>query len=50
MKTSVLIGAVVRHAAALLDKIDFGLSDSVTDILVRQKQITVGKAYFEDAL
>lgn len=41
---------VVRRAAALLDKVDFGLADAVTDILVRQKQITVGKAYFEDAL
>ena len=42
--------AVVRRAAALLEKADFGLADAVTDILVRQKQITVGKAYFEDAL
>jgi phosphorylase kinase alpha/beta subunit len=42
--------AVVRRAAALLGKVDFGLADAVTDILVRQKQVTVGKAYFEDAL
>ena len=41
---------VVRRSAALLGKVDFGLADAVTDILVRQKQITVGKAYFEDAL
>ena len=37
--------AVVRRAAALCDKTDMALSDAVTDILVRQKQITVGKSY-----
>jgi phosphorylase kinase alpha/beta subunit len=37
--------SVVRRAAALLDKTDVSLSDAVTDILVRQKQITVGKSY-----
>lgn len=42
--------AVVRRAAALLGKVDFSLADAVIDILVRQKQITVGKAYFEDAV
>lgn len=42
--------ALVRRAAALLDKIDIGLSDAVTDILVRRKQIAVGKAYSEAAL
>jgi phosphorylase kinase alpha/beta subunit len=42
--------AIVRRVAGLLGKIDVGLADAVTDILVRQKQITVGKAYFEDAL
>ncbi|MEG4996988.1 glycoside hydrolase family 15 protein [Microcoleus sp. B4-D4] len=42
--------AVVRHAAGLLDKVDISLSDAVTDILVRQKQIAVGKAYSEDSL
>jgi phosphorylase kinase alpha/beta subunit len=36
---------VIRRAAGLLDKVDIGLSDAVTDILVRQKQITVGKSY-----
>ncbi|MEB3336463.1 MAG: glycoside hydrolase family 15 protein [Leptolyngbyaceae bacterium] len=41
---------VVRRAAGLLDKADIGLSDAVTDILVRQKQITVGKAYTEASL
>ncbi|MBD1931851.1 MULTISPECIES: glycoside hydrolase family 15 protein [Cyanophyceae] len=41
---------VVRHAAGLLDKVDISLSDAVTDILVRGKQITVGKAYSEASL
>ena len=42
--------AVIRHAAGLLDKVDISLSDAVTDILVRQKQIAVGKAYSEDSV
>ncbi|MCT7993199.1 glycoside hydrolase family 15 protein [Laspinema olomoucense] len=42
--------SVVRRAAGLLNKVDIGLSDAVTDILVRQKQITVGKAYTEASL
>ncbi|MEG4589391.1 glycoside hydrolase family 15 protein [Microcoleus sp. MOSTC5] len=42
--------AVIRHAAGLLDKVDISLSDAVTDILVRQKQIAVGKAYSEDSI
>lgn len=42
--------AVVRQAAGLLNKIDIGLSDAVTDILIRQKQISVGKAYSEASL
>jgi phosphorylase kinase alpha/beta subunit len=42
--------AVVRRVAGLVGKVDVSLADSVTDILVRQKQITVGKAYFEDAM
>ncbi|KAM3111726.1 glycoside hydrolase family 15 protein [Phormidesmis sp. 146-33] len=41
---------VVRRAAGLLDKVDVGLSDAVTDIVVRQKQIAVGRAYSEDSL
>ncbi|NJR52081.1 MAG: glycosyl hydrolase family 15 [Leptolyngbyaceae cyanobacterium CSU_1_3] len=41
---------IVRRAAGLLDKVDVGLSDAVTDILVRQKQIAVGRAYNEDSL
>jgi phosphorylase kinase alpha/beta subunit len=42
--------AVVRRSAALLEKIDVSLSDVVTDILVRRKQIAVGKAYSEASL
>ncbi len=42
--------SVVRKAAALLNKIDIGLSDAVTEILVRQKQITVGKAFSQASL
>lgn len=42
--------AVIRHVAGLLDKVDISLSDAVTDILVRQKQIAVGKAYSEDSI
>ncbi|MGK7911206.1 MAG: glycoside hydrolase family 15 protein [Synechococcus sp.] len=37
--------SVVRRAAGLLQKVDIGLADAVTDILVRQKVIAVGKAY-----
>jgi phosphorylase kinase alpha/beta subunit len=42
--------AIVRRVAGLLGKTDLGLADAVTDILVRQKQVAVGKAYFEDAI
>jgi phosphorylase kinase alpha/beta subunit len=42
--------AVVRQAAGLLNKVDIGLSDAVTEILVRGKQITVGRAYSEASL
>lgn len=41
---------IVRRAAGLLDKVDVALSDAATDILVRQKQIAVGRAYSEDSL
>ncbi|MDG2616012.1 glycoside hydrolase family 15 protein [Thermoleptolyngbya sichuanensis XZ-Cy5] len=41
---------IIRQAAGLLDKVDVNLSDAVTDILVRQKQIAVGKSYSEDSL
>jgi phosphorylase kinase alpha/beta subunit len=42
--------SIVRRAAGFLDKLDIGLADAVTDILVRQKQIAVGLAYSQDAL
>ncbi len=42
--------AVVRRAAGLLGKVDIGLSDAVTELLVRQKQIAVGKAYSRASL
>jgi phosphorylase kinase alpha/beta subunit len=42
--------AVVRYTAGLLGKVDIGLSDAVTEILVQGKQIAVGMAYSEDAL
>jgi phosphorylase kinase alpha/beta subunit len=42
--------SIARRAAGLLDKVDVGLSDAVTDIVVRQKQISVGRAYSEDSL
>jgi phosphorylase kinase alpha/beta subunit len=42
--------AIVRQVAGLFDRIDISLSDAVTDILVRQKQISVGRAYSEASL
>ncbi|HEY9853361.1 MAG TPA: glycoside hydrolase family 15 protein [Leptolyngbyaceae cyanobacterium] len=42
--------SVVRRAAGLLGMVDISLSDAVTDILVRQKQISVGKSYSEISL
>jgi phosphorylase kinase alpha/beta subunit len=48
--SQIRLWAVIRRSAGLLDKIDVGLSDAVTDILVRQKQIAVGKAYSEASL
>jgi phosphorylase kinase alpha/beta subunit len=42
--------AVVRRAAGLLQMSDISLSDIVTSILVRGKQIAVGRAYSEDSL
>jgi phosphorylase kinase alpha/beta subunit len=42
--------SIVRRAAGLLDKLDAGFADAVTDILVRQKQVAVGLAYSEAAL
>ncbi|MBD2305426.1 glycoside hydrolase family 15 protein [Chroococcidiopsis sp. FACHB-1243] len=41
---------IVRRAAGLRRMIDVSLSDEVTSILVRQKQIAVGKSYSEASL
>jgi phosphorylase kinase alpha/beta subunit len=41
---------VVRQVAGLYDRVSMSLSDAVTDILVRQKQIAVGRAYSEASL
>jgi phosphorylase kinase alpha/beta subunit len=42
--------AVVRYSAGVLGKVDMSLSDSVTEMLVRGKQIAVGMAYSEASL
>lgn len=39
--------AIVRGAAGLFDKVNMNIADAVTDILVRQKQIAIGRAYSE---
>lgn len=44
------IWAVVRGAGGLRQMVDIGLSDQVTQMLVRGKQITVGKSYSEASL
>jgi phosphorylase kinase alpha/beta subunit len=41
---------ILRRAAGLLEKADITLSDAVTELLVRQKQISVGKAYSDESL
>ncbi|MEM8546176.1 MAG: glycoside hydrolase family 15 protein, partial [Cyanobacteria bacterium P01_H01_bin.119] len=41
---------IVRRAAGLLNKSDVGLTDALTELLVRQMQISVGKAYSEASL
>jgi len=42
--------SIVRYTAGLLGRYNIGLSDAVTDILVRQKQILIGKAFSDDSL
>ena len=42
--------AIVRRSAGLLHKMAMGLADAATELLVRQKQIAVGKAYSEASL
>ncbi len=41
---------IIRRAAGLMDKVDIGLGDAVTSILIRGKQIAVGKSYNEASL
>lgn len=41
---------IVRWAAGLLRKIDVNLSDAVTELLVRQKYVTVGKSFSDGSL
>jgi phosphorylase kinase alpha/beta subunit len=41
---------IIRRVAGLMQKVDISLSDAVTDILVRQRQIAVGKAYSSASL
>jgi len=42
--------AIVRRAAALLGKSDETLGDAVVEIVIRQKQLAVGRAYSLDAV
>lgn len=42
--------SVVRYAAGLLEKTSIGLTEAVTDIVVRQKQLAIGKAYSEASI
>lgn len=42
--------AVVRRAAGLLQKVEIDLLSAVSAMLVRQKQIQVGRAYSDDSL
>jgi phosphorylase kinase alpha/beta subunit len=42
--------AIVRRAAGLSNKVAINLVDAITDILVRQKQIAIGRAYSEASL
>ncbi len=41
---------IIRRAAGLMNKVDIELGDAVTTILIRGKQIAVGKSYSEDSL
>lgn len=42
--------AVIRRTAGLLGKVDVALSDSMTDLLVRQKTVTIGRSYSRRSL
>ena len=41
---------IVRRVTGLYDQINLRLTDAITDILVRQKQIAVGRSYSEASL
>jgi phosphorylase kinase alpha/beta subunit len=44
------VWGVVRRAAGLRQMVDIGLTDAVTSILVRGKQIAVGRSYSQSSL
>ncbi|WDE99031.1 glycoside hydrolase family 15 protein [Lentisphaera profundi] len=44
------IWAIVRSIAGLLNKSHFGLDDAVTELLVRQKIVIVGRSYNKDGI
>ncbi|MEM9818829.1 MAG: glycoside hydrolase family 15 protein, partial [Cyanobacteria bacterium P01_D01_bin.6] len=44
------IWLIVRRTAGLLHKMDVNLSDAMTELLVRQKYVTVGKSYSDGSL
>ncbi len=41
---------ILRQVAGVLGRTDIGLEDAVTDLVVRQKQIAIGKAYTSASL
>jgi phosphorylase kinase alpha/beta subunit len=42
--------SIIRRIAGLTNKVDITLSDSLTHILVRQRQVAVGKSYSSESL
>ena len=48
--TELRLWAVIRRASGLLQKVDVAVTESLTDILVSQKAIVIGKAYNERSL
>ncbi len=42
--------SIIRRTAGLTKKVDINLSDAITHILVRQRQVSVGKAYSSASL
>jgi len=45
-----LLWTIIRRAAGLMGKMDIGLGEAVTSILIQGKQIAVGKSYSEASL